>query len=503
MAWTRIQKDMQTFFTNASDGLRKDMDQSYVHWIDINYRSAALGFHKAAQKISAKSDYMPDGHQQFINIIKNLCATWNTGAKGTHPGDIFRSVAMRNGTIKNISISNVKIIETRTGGVTIQITVPSNTGDLKATTFLTNFRKLVWKEFNQIYTQTQKSNGKRNSALSGKDIGKDTNFGHRAESTVGNQQMRALGKKIQPGGTEEFDNPFKSAQDEFLGKIGNVSTMNMLTYVQNQIGGDLDFEKEYVDGKLVQVVKGRIDPSNRAGSEKTDKRAFNKYIKDYYQKEFTNAFNANVGGKKATVKSWGFDTIGDFNASQTYNQKTRALIGHDIVKEFSKVKSIKKVSSAKKPKKSKIKKKVKSTIKKRKAVTKQNRPVRVNKARRARTKGKGQAGQKMQVSPLALKSMLQKSLPEAIARKMTGRPTLMYQTGRFAQSAEITDVAPMQRQVEIRYDYMQDPYRVFEPGSGSPLATTGRDPRKIIGGTIRELAQLIMGNRFYVRTKRV
>ena len=60
----------------------------------------------------------------------------------------------------------------------------------------------------------------------------------------------------------------------------------------------------------------------------------------------------------------------------------------------------------------------------------------------------------------------------------------------------------MQRQVEISYDYMQDPYRVFEPGSGSPLATTGRDPKKIIGGTIRELAQQIMGSRFLIRTKR-
>ena len=86
---------------------------------------------------------------------------------------------------------------------------------------------------------------------------------------------------------------------------------------------------------------------------------------------------------------------------------------------------------------------------------------------------------------------------------MTGPPTLMYQTGRFAQSAEITDIAPMKKSVEIRYDYMQDPYRVFERGSGSPLASVGRDPRGLIGGTIRELAQQLMGDKFLIRTKRV
>jgi len=108
------------------------------------------------------------------------------------------------------------------------------------------------------------------------------------------------------------------------------------------------------------------------------------------------------------------------------------------------------------------------------------------------------------LNPVGLKALIQKSLPDVIARKMTGAPTLQYRTGRFAQSAEITDIVPMPRSVEIRYDYMQDPYRVFEPGSGSPLATRGRDPRELIGSSIREIAQMIMGTKFgIVRTKRV
>ena len=127
----------------------------------------------------------------------------------------------------------------------------------------------------------------------------------------------------------------------------------------------------------------------------------------------------------------------------------------------------------------------------------------LKKGRKAPSPGKPRQSRNPDVSPIALKSLLQKALPDAIARKMTGPPTLQYQTGRFAKSAEIMDIAPMNKSVEIRYDYMQDPYRVFELGSGSPLASRNRDPREIIGGTIRELAQQIMGNKFLIRTKRM
>ena len=82
--------------------------------------------------------------------------------------------------------------------------------------------------------------------------------------------------------------------------------------------------------------------------------------------------------------------------------------------------------------------------------------------------------------------------------------SLEHRTGRFGSSAEVTQVIPFPRMTEIRYTYMKDPYEVFEQGSGSPLATPGRDPRRIIGGTIREIAQEIMGTKYgLVRTKRV
>ena len=44
-------------------------------------------------------------------------------------------------------------------------------------------------------------------------------------------------------------------------------------------------------------------------------------------------------------------------------------------------------------------------------------------------------------------------------------PALVYRTGRFAKSAEVTDVTVGPRGgTVIDYTYMKDPYQTFEPG---------------------------------------
>tara|TARA_Y100001938_G_scaffold150547_1_gene241990 strand:+ start:3318 stop:4871 length:1554 start_codon:yes stop_codon:yes gene_type:complete len=180
----------------------------------------------------------------------------------------------------------------------------------------------------------------------------------------------------------------------------------------------------------------------------------------------------------------------------------RALVDNIVKGSKGEFKAAKKTQKPKVSGNQKAKKKhiSKSKPKRSRTIRKANTSKPRNATKRRATPWRNRGG----INPIGLKELIQKSLPEHIARKMTGPPTLQYQTGRFARSAEITDIAPLPNSVEIRYDYMQDPYRVFEPGSGSPLATRGRDPRQLIGSSIREIAQSIMGDRFgLVRTKRV
>lgn len=94
-------------------------------------------------------------------------------------------------------------------------------------------------------------------------------------------------------------------------------------------------------------------------------------------------------------------------------------------------------------------------------------------------------------SPIALRNLLNELLPAQVAQNM-GSPALNYITGRFANSARVELVNQGPRGgTSIDYTYMKFPYQTFEPGFAQ--GSTMRDPRKIIGESIRELATGILG----------
>jgi hypothetical protein len=104
-------------------------------------------------------------------------------------------------------------------------------------------------------------------------------------------------------------------------------------------------------------------------------------------------------------------------------------------------------------------------------------------------------------SPLHLQAMLEALLPQVVASKMGTGGALRYQTGRFANSVEPTQVMVGPRGgVHVDYTYMKYPYQTFEPGFKQ--GSTARDPRKIIGESVREIAQSIIGSKF-LKVRRV
>ena len=103
-------------------------------------------------------------------------------------------------------------------------------------------------------------------------------------------------------------------------------------------------------------------------------------------------------------------------------------------------------------------------------------------------------------NPLALRNLLNDVISEAVAIKMKA-PALQFRTGRFANSVEVTDVLVGPRGgTQIEYTYQRNPYETFEPGGR--MGSTNRDPRKLIGETVREVAQQLVGKRF-IKTRRV
>ena len=112
-------------------------------------------------------------------------------------------------------------------------------------------------------------------------------------------------------------------------------------------------------------------------------------------------------------------------------------------------------------------------------------------AKSAKKKKRTKATAKTTESPIALRNILNEMLPQMVASKMTS-PALQFRTGRFANSARVENVnIGPKGGTHIDYTYMRDPYETFEPGGKQ--GSTMRDPRKIIGASIRELAIGILG----------
>jgi hypothetical protein len=107
---------------------------------------------------------------------------------------------------------------------------------------------------------------------------------------------------------------------------------------------------------------------------------------------------------------------------------------------------------------------------------------------------------KQRQSPMALKNLINSVLPQAVAMKMNP-PSLRYRTGRFANSARVTQVMQGPRGgLQADYTYMRDPYGTFEPGG--KMGSVQRDPRRIIGQTIREIVAQAMQNKF-IKVRRI
>jgi len=91
-------------------------------------------------------------------------------------------------------------------------------------------------------------------------------------------------------------------------------------------------------------------------------------------------------------------------------------------------------------------------------------------------------------------------LPEAV-RKNMGSGSLVNRTGTFSESAKLisAQMTP-QGYPSLGYTYQRSPYDVFDPVLGKkPWNTPGRDPKKIIEKSVRDIAKEMAIGRFYVR----
>lgn len=127
-------------------------------------------------------------------------------------------------------------------------------------------------------------------------------------------------------------------------------------------------------------------------------------------------------------------------------------------------------------------------------------PLPVTSASGRARKARGTLATKRAQSPTALRNLINSMLPQVVAMKMH-EPKLRFRTGRFANSARVTQVTIGKRGgLKADYTYQRDPYETFEPGN--KMGSVQRDPRRIIGASVREIVADQMQGKF-IQVRRV
>ena len=235
--------------------------------------------------------------------------------------------------------------------------------------------------------------------------------------------------------------------------------------------------------KLGIKIEGFIGPStiNAPGQESSDWKHLRPLIESELQqilssKEYTDKFGSGSG-------------------SQPFDERLAKYVANEeILKKGKKSKNIRKDS----PFKVDSPRNASANLKKRSTKKASGKKVSVKQGKRITVPPKNVKTKSNPASiPMNMIGVINQRLPEVIAQNMR-YPALEYRTGKFANSARVTDMAKTaQGFTSIGYTYEKNPYQTFEPGyrQGSP----DRDPRRLIDRSIREIAAQFAMGRFYTR----
>ena len=105
-------------------------------------------------------------------------------------------------------------------------------------------------------------------------------------------------------------------------------------------------------------------------------------------------------------------------------------------------------------------------------------------------------------SAMNIQTILNAKIKEEVADNMGKGGALVYRTGRFADSVTVEKVTQSrQGALTAFYTYMKAPYQTFE--RGFKQGSLRRDPRRLIGASIREIAREMLSHKMHIRVRRV
>lgn len=361
--------------------------------------------------------------------------------------------------------------------------------------------KLIRKEFKKQLT------GEKAERFE-KGFRRRTQFLHTGGETAGREAVRLLGRTVSGEAAREGEEGPKSL------RASGISEKNLEKNIERSLsraGVEVSFSSAQAReaGTNVIINMLRDIEAKWSSAEKQLKNKYNKNIvvsgtvgpstKNKPGSESTDWVNLRAEMETEIAKALGLDAE-DFAtkaASMPPVEKITRISTSLIIDEMMKANSENIKVRAKKDKPDGPKRSassVKGTSRKKK--TTGARPSTKKIARAATSTTRGAKPQNL----LRLQALIDKKLPDTI-RKNMGAPGLENRSGRFANSAKITDISSTRKGFpSIGYTYQKNPYQIFEVGRGkAPWANSDRDPRRLIERSIREIAADLAIGRFFTR----
>jgi len=360
------------------------------------------------------------------------------------------------------------------------------------------------------------------NAAAKKDSGVKINTRTKTSIVATVEQKEGGSKNIYKSITNLYQNELNTFYNKIVEALGAtpIRKSNRRGYVEAGSAGQV-FNLEHIGANIAHQINDAIHDSltkqgampggNFSKMSKKDREALEQIktqlevIKDLEKgtvhvsvgsalENVTQAGKKEKGIRKALKNALEKLDIPNLKGSDSLAGATRKKVVKKIMDPFKKIKGALvttedlKIDDNKKP--SKLDKKRKNTVK-------TNNVASIRKRRVKQSTVKGGSNQQ---SLFSIMAMINQKLPQTVRKNMIS-PRLENRTGRFANSAKITEVTrTAQGFPSFGYTYAKDPYQVYESGVGkAPWEDGQRDPRQLIDASIREIAANLALGRFYTR----
>ena len=481
-AINKLKAEQTDDLLNTADEKRASIDAIFA---------AQGGYNKAlkdAAEVGVKATFMkPDiVHQEWKKVFSGKFIIDR------------KDVVGRGGNVVNIDLSEGVLMMTGRKKGTNK-TVQYSLVNLATKILFGMARSRAWNVIEAYFGQAKKGQGLRTKAKDPRHL-------------KGHGKAKALGQELKPAGGEQTTVAVLSLAADWnklenwasKKKYMDAEVAKNVSVAQERILNYLEYEYKidrFRDVKLNEFREDLVidihatDPKGNTGMKKYDKHGIKENMQKFVEKKLMPQMLAKIKsgpGSKQWLDMKGSTSRKDLIVKQQQIMLIEKLLKIGGTRPDFRLKVNKRLLKQAKDAKGKSKARPFSiNNNKRKggqtSVGKAGAVGAVKKTKSSQQRAQGKTAQ----SPIALRNLLNEMLPQMVASKMTS-PALQYRTGRFANSARVENVNIGPRGgLHVDYTYMKAPYETFEPGGKQ--GSTQRDPRKIIGASIRELAMGIIG----------